>query len=80
MVAKIYNFKKKKQESKLATKVKTVFSNIQKESSELTTEEYRDFIMLLLADLIVCVLRSGWYTEPAKAIKKGVDLLHKRFG
>lgn len=76
----IINFKQKKKDMKVALKVKDTFATIQANGSSLTQEEYRDYIMVLLADLILFVIRSGWYTNPVQAIKNGVDIIAKKFG
>lgn len=76
----IINFKQKKRDMRVALKVKDTFATIQSNGSTLTSEEYRDYIMLLLADLILYVIRSGWYMNPVQAIKNGVDIIAKKFG
>lgn len=76
----IINFRQKKKDTRIALKAKDTFTTIQVNGSSLTPEEYRDYIMLLLADLILYVIRSGWYTDPVKAIKNGVDIIAKKFG
>lgn len=79
-MAKIINFKRKKQENKVALKVKDAFATIQAKGDSLSPQEHHEYMMLLLADLVVYVIKSGWYTDPGKAIKNGVDMLVKRFG
>jgi hypothetical protein len=79
-VGDIINFKQKKRDMRVALKVKDTFATIQSNGSTLTSEEYRDYIMLLLADLILYVIRSGWYMNPVQAIKNGVDIIAKKFG
>lgn len=79
-MGKVLNFRKKKEEKKIALKVKDAFSTIEAKGRDLSPQEHHEYIMLLLADLIVYVIRSGWYTDPGKAIKNGVDLLIKRYG
>lgn len=76
----IINFKQKKSDMKVALKVKDTFATIQVNGSTLSKEEYRDYIMLLLADMILYVIRSGWYINPVQAIKNGVDIIAKKFG
>lgn len=76
----VINFKQKKRDMRVALKVKDTFATIQSNGSSLTKEEYRDYVMLLLADLILYVIRSGWYTNPVQAIKNGVDIISKKFG
>lgn len=76
----VINLKQKKRDMRVALKVKDTFTTIQANGSTLTQEEYRDYIMLLLADLILYVIRSGWYTNPVQAIKNGVDIIAKKFG
>lgn len=79
-MGKVVNFRQKKQENKIALKVKDSFSTIQQKGSTLTPEEYHEYIMLLMADMMVYVIKSGWYADPGKALKNGVDALIKRFG
>lgn len=79
-MGKVLNFRQKKQENKIALKVKDAFSAIEQKGSNLTSEEHHEYIMLLLADLMVYVIKSGWYKDPGKALKNGVDALVKRFG
>jgi hypothetical protein len=79
-VGKVVNFRQKKHENKIALKVKDSFSAIQQKGSTLTPEEYHEYIMLLIADLVVYVIRAGWYTDPGKALKNGIDAIVKRFG
>ena len=83
-MGKILNFRLKKQqkisEDRVAERVKAAFEEARKHGAGLSAEDYRGFVMLLLADMIVYVIKSGWYTDPAEAIKKGVDILAKRFG
>ena len=83
-MGKVLNFRLKKQqkviEDQVAERVKAAFDGARKHGAGLTPEEYRNFVMLLLADMVVYVIKSGWYTDPAEAIKKGVDILAKRFG
>lgn len=76
----IINFKQKKKDMRIALKVKDSFATIQANGSTLSKEEYRDYIMLLLADIILYVIRSGWYINPVQAIKNGVDIIAKKFG
>jgi hypothetical protein len=35
--------------------------------------------MLVIADLVVLVIRAGFYREPAKALKHGIDWIAKRY-
>ena len=83
-MGKILNFRLKKQqktsEDRVAERVKAAFEEARKQGAGLSPEDYRGFIMLLLADMVVYVIKSGGYTDPAEAIKKGVDILAKRFG
>lgn len=76
----IINFKQKKRDMRVALKVKDTFTTIQSNGSTLSSDEYRDYIMLLLADLVLYVIRSGWYMNPVQAIKNGVDIIAKKFG
>lgn len=76
----VINFKQKKRDMRLALKVKDSFATIQANGSTLSPEEYRDYMMLLLADMILYVIRSGWYVNPVQAIKNGVDIIAKKFG
>lgn len=79
-VGDIINFKQKKRDMRLALKVKDTFATIQANGSNLNQDEYRDYVMLLLADLILYVIKSGWYINPVQAIKNGVDIIAKKFG
>jgi hypothetical protein len=76
----IINLKQKKKDMRVALKAKDSFATIQANGSTLSQEEYRDYIMVLLADLILYVIRSGWYMNPVQAIKNGVDIIAKKFG
>lgn len=79
-MGEIINFKQKKRDMRVALKVKDTFSTIQANGKTLSSEEYRDYIMLLLADMILYIIRSGWYANPVQAIKNGVDIIAKKFG
>jgi len=35
--------------------------------------------MLLLADVIVYVIKTGWYVDAPAAIKRGIDALAARY-
>lgn len=76
----VINLRQRRQEKRIAGKVKDCFNYVQSHGSKLSEEEYKDFIMLLLADLIVLVIQAGFYRKPATAIKNGVDWLAKRYG
>ena len=75
----VINFKQKKKDMRVALKVKDTFATIQANGNGLTHEEYRDYIMILLADIILYVIKSNWYTNPVQAIKNGVDIIAKKF-
>lgn len=76
----VINLRQRRQEKRIAAKVKDCFHYVQSHGSKLSEEEYKDFIMLLLADLIVLVIRANFYRKPATAIKNGVDWLAKKYG
>lgn len=79
-MGEVVNFKQKKKDMRIALKVKDTFSTIQQNGSTLNPDEYRDYVMLLLAEMILYVIRSGWYSNPVQAIKNGVDIIAKKFG
>jgi hypothetical protein len=79
-VGDVVNFKQKKRDMRLALKVKDSFTTIQVNGSTLSQDEYRDYVMLLLADMILYVIKSGWYANPVQAIKNGIDIIAKKFG
>lgn len=76
----VINLRQRRQEKRIASKVKDCFNYVQSHGSKLSEEEYKDFVMLLLADLIVLVIRAGFYRKPATAIKNGVDWLAQKYG
>lgn len=76
----VINFKQKKRDVRIALKVKDTFATIQANGSNLSQDEYRDYVMVLLADMILYVIKSGWYKNPVQAIKNGVDIIAKKFG
>jgi endonuclease III len=76
----VVNFRQKRHEKRVAVKAKDCFNYIQSHGQTLSEEEYKDFIMVLLADLVVLIIRAGFYRNPATAIKNGVDWLVKKYG
>lgn len=76
----VINFKQKKRDVRIALKVKDTFATIQANGSNLSQDEYRDYVMVLLADMLLYVIKSGWYKNPIQTIKNGVDIIAKKFG
>jgi len=79
-VGDVINFKQKKRDVRIALKVKDTFATIQANGSNLSQDEYRDYVMVLLADMLLYVIKSGWYKNPIQTIKNGVDIIAKKFG
>jgi len=75
----VINLRQKRSDKKISVKAKDCFHYIQSHGQTLSEEEYRDFIMVVMADLIVLVLRNNFYREPAKALKHGIDWLAKKY-
>jgi hypothetical protein len=75
----VINLRQKRSDKKIAAKAKDCFHYMQSHGQTLSEEEYRDFVMVVLADLVVLILRSGFYREPARALKHGIDWLAKKY-
>lgn len=75
----VINLRQRRSDKKVAAKAKDCFHYIQTHGQTLSEDEYKDFIMVVLADLVVLILRSGFYREPVKALKTGIDWLAKRY-
>ena len=75
----VINLRQRKSDKKVATKAKDCFHYIQSHGQTLSEEEYKDFIMVVLADIIVLIIKAGFYRDPVKALKTGVDWLAKRY-
>ena len=76
----VVNLRERRSDRRVADKAKAQFLNIQHEGRNLSEQEYKDYIMVLLADLVVLVLKAGFYREPEKALKHGIEFLAKRYG
>lgn len=76
----VVNLRERRSDRRVADKAKAQFLNIQYEGRDLSEQEYKDYIMVLLADLVVLVLKAGFYREPEKALKHGIEFLAKRYG
>jgi len=83
-MAKILKFRKKEkpkppEKEPVYVSVKACFKEMQKHGEHLSPREYQDFVMLLLADIIVFVIKTGWYVDAPAAIKRGIDALAARY-
>ena len=76
----VINLRERRSDKKVANKAKASFLNVQHEGKDLSDEEYKHYIMLVIADLVVLVIRAGFYREPAEALKHGIDWIAKRYG
>ena len=75
----VINLRERRSDRRVADKAKASFLNIQHEGRNLSEQEYKDYIMLVIADLVVLVLRAKFYREPEKALKHGIEFLAKRY-
>lgn len=66
----VINLRQRKSDKKVATKAKDCFHYIQSHGQTLSEEEYKDFIMVVLADIIVLILKAGFYRDPVKALQE----------
>lgn len=76
----VVNLRQRRSDKRVMTRAKDSFRFIQTQGQALSEDEYKDYIMILIADLVVLVLRANFYREPAKALKHGIDWLAKRYG
>lgn len=65
---------------RVAIKAKASFDAVMQAGMNLNQEDFRDYTMLVLADLIVFVLNAEYFEDAPAAIKRGVDILNKDYG
>lgn len=75
----VVNLRERRSDKKVVDRAKAQFLNIQHEGSGLDDEEYKNYIMLIIADLVVLVIRARFYREPAKALKRGIDWIAGKY-
>lgn len=73
--------KEPKQEvDRVAIKAKSSFEAMLQAGTSLSQEDFRDYVMLVFADMSVFLLNAEYFEDTPKALKRGIDILNAEYG
>lgn len=71
---------KTKKQDQVAIKAKQMFEQVMLSGNKLSDDDFRDYVMLVFADLAVYILNASYYENTPVALKRGIDILDREYG
>lgn len=71
---------KTKKQDQVAIKAKQMFEQVMLSGNKLSDDDFRDYVMLVFADLAVYILNANYYENTPVALKRGIDILNREYG
>lgn len=65
---------------RVAIKAKASFEAMMQSGLSLSQEDFRDYVMLVFADMSVYLLNAQYFEDTPKALKRGIDILNLEYG